>query len=158
MDISNEEGLRAAMETLGGLRAPASEQALAAAEKEIGVEFPDLLRRMYRISDGLDHEDGLFFPLIAKEEDYGNGLLTQWRDYRENMCVEEDGGAEGYIGTDAYPIGSVFGDADTFVLRTNQPGVFEHYPDDGCLGKRCASVEAWLQSWLKGEEPGDEDE
>lgn len=158
MDLSTDEGLRAAMETLGKLRSPASDKALDAAEQEIGTTFPPLLRRMYRISDGVDHEEGRFFPLEAKQQDYGNGLLTQWRDYRENMDVEEEeGGFEGYIGTDAYPIGSVFGDADTFVLRTNQPGVFEHYPDDGCLEKRCDSLEEWLSSWVRGEEPGGDD-
>lgn len=46
----------------------------------------------------------------------------------------------------------MFGDADTYVLRTDRAGVFEHYPDDGCLEERFADVEAWLRSCLAGED------
>jgi hypothetical protein len=144
--FGEDTSLKATLETIGGLRPPAGDADLDAAETVIGCPLPPLLRRIYRITNGLDHDDGAFFPLEAGETDYGNGLLTQWRDYRENMDGDDD--CAGYIGCDAFPIGSVFGDADTFVLRTNGEGVFEHYPDDGCLEKRFDDVAGWLEAHL----------
>ena len=141
----SDAALRATLEEIGGLRPPATPAALDAAEQELGCSLPPLLRQIYRVSNGLDHPDAWLFPLEAEDPD-GCGLLNQWRQYREDWG---DADAKGYIGCDAYPIGSVFGDADTFVLRTNRAGVFEHYPDDGCLKKRFASVEAWLENRLQ---------
>jgi len=154
VDLATDEGLRAALASLGGLQPPASDEEIEAAEAALGVELPPLLRRMYRLTNGLHHADRLFFPLSTADEE-GDALLDQWHAYREILGIDDgEDPAEhaGWIGVDAYPIGSVFGDADTFVLRTDRPGVFEHYPDDGCLERRFEDVEAWLRSWLEAED------
>lgn len=88
-----DEWFRAHPEFQPRLRAPATEEQIAAAESVLGTRFPEDFRASLRIHDGQDDEPDCQWLPVAHRLGSLASLVACWKDDRENYEEEED--AEG---------------------------------------------------------------
>lgn len=148
--LATVEGTREALELIAAredarLRPPASEQALSAAEEELGAPLPPSIRRLYSAADGWDgpNHDFRFLPLAEALDLWPSGGCD-----RGELALHGD-----FVFVHA-------GDGDHLAVCAD--GRVDFLPSDNTPERLAPSVELWLAGELLHPRPryddGDDDD
>jgi anti-sigma B factor antagonist len=145
IDLTHDDGLRAALAALGALQPPARPDAIERAEKELRFHFPETYRRALLIANGAgdSHDGGALLGLGTGDPDAHAGVLDVWRFYqREGEGLPGPG--RDWVGTTLIPFATL-PDGDLFVFHRDRPGVFEFFHDEGLGDLADRNFDSWLR-------------